>query len=90
MLDGHVPGAKFSPDRKYRYLLTRRLGFGDGAVMFLMLNPSTADVPISGRLGVTVGSTSAICHRFAPLNRNTSLQLGLSPVKYGGRTSPPF
>ena len=43
MLVGHAPGAKFSPDRKYRYLLTRQLGFGDGAVMFLMLNPSTAD-----------------------------------------------
>ena len=43
MLDQHVPGATFSPDRRYRYLLTRRLGFGDGAVMFLMLNPSTAD-----------------------------------------------
>ena len=39
MLDQHVPGATFSPDRSYRYLLTRRLGFGDGAVMFLMLNP---------------------------------------------------
>ena len=43
MLDQHVPGATFSPDRRYRYLLTRQLGFGDGAVMFLMLNPSTAD-----------------------------------------------
>ena len=41
--DEHVPVAKFSPHRKYRYLLTRQLGFGDGAVMFLMLNPSTAD-----------------------------------------------
>ena len=43
MLAEDVPGAKFSADRKYRYLLTRQLGFGDGAVMFLMLNPSTAD-----------------------------------------------
>ena len=43
MLVEDVPGAKFSPDRKYRYLLIRQLGFGDGAVMFLMLNPSTAD-----------------------------------------------
>ena len=24
--DEHVPGAKFSPHRKYRYLLTRQLG----------------------------------------------------------------
>ena len=43
MLAEDVPGAKFSADRKYRYLLTRQLGFGDGAVMFVMLNPSTAD-----------------------------------------------
>ena len=43
MLAEYAPGAKFSPGRKYRYLLTRQLGFGDGAVMFLMLNPSTAD-----------------------------------------------
>ena len=34
----------FSPDRAYRYLLCRDLGFtGEGAVMFIMLNPSTAD-----------------------------------------------
>ena len=32
-----------SPDRKYRYLLTRQTGFGEGACAFLMLNPSTAD-----------------------------------------------
>ena len=39
-----IPGARFSPDRKYRYLLSRDLGFvGNGSVMFLMLNPSTAD-----------------------------------------------
>ena len=44
MLDEYVPGATLGPDRKYRYLLTRQLGFvGDGAVMFVMLNPSTAD-----------------------------------------------
>ena len=36
-------GARFSPGGKYRYLLTRQVGFGQGAVMFLMLNPSTAD-----------------------------------------------
>ena len=35
--------AKFSPDRKYRYLLTRRVGFADDSVTFVMLNPSTAD-----------------------------------------------
>ena len=39
-----VESARFSPDRKYRYLLTRGLGFtGAGEVMFIMLNPSTAD-----------------------------------------------
>ncbi|MGH7640413.1 MAG: DUF1643 domain-containing protein [Candidatus Dormibacteria bacterium] len=32
----------FSPDRRYRYLLTRRWGTGS-APLFLMLNPSTAD-----------------------------------------------
>ena len=38
------PVARFSPDRKYRYLLTRQVGFGDrGTVTFIMLNPSTAD-----------------------------------------------
>ena len=38
-----VPGARFSDDRRYRYLLTRRVGTGKKRVMFLMLNPSTAD-----------------------------------------------
>ena len=50
MLGEHVPGATFSPDRKYRYLLSRDLGFiGNGSVMFLMLNPSTADETIDDR-----------------------------------------
>ena len=35
--------AKFSPDRKYRYLLTSRVGLADGAVTLVMLNPSTGD-----------------------------------------------
>ena len=36
--------ARFSDDQKYRYFLSRDLGFGgDRAVMFVMLNPSTAD-----------------------------------------------
>ena len=38
-----MPAARFSPDRRYRYLLTRRLGPGEAAVNFVMLNPSTAD-----------------------------------------------
>ena len=33
----------FSKDRKYRYLLTRNVGFGESKIMFLMVNPSTAD-----------------------------------------------
>ena len=38
------PVARFSPDRKYRYLLARQIGFGDqGTVTFIMLNPSTAN-----------------------------------------------
>ena len=32
-----------SADGRYRFLLTRRTGFGNRAVMFVMLNPSTAD-----------------------------------------------
>ena len=38
-----LPAAQFSPDRRYRYLLTRQVGFGDKRVLFVMLNPSTAD-----------------------------------------------
>lgn len=38
------PMAIFSEDRRYRYVLWRHLGFqGAGVVVFLMLNPSTAD-----------------------------------------------
>ena len=40
---GNRPPAVFSPDRRYRYLLTRRTGFGESAVCFVMLNPSMAD-----------------------------------------------
>ena len=44
MLRNFFALARFSADRKYRYFLSRGLGFGgDGAVMFVMLNPSTAD-----------------------------------------------
>ncbi len=35
--------AIFSRDGRYRYRLTRRVGDGASAVMFLMLNPSTAN-----------------------------------------------
>lgn len=38
-----VAAAIFSPCKKYRYTLRRESLFGEGRVMFLMLNPSTAD-----------------------------------------------
>ena len=34
---------RMTADGRYRFLLTRRTGFGEKRVMFLMLNPSTAD-----------------------------------------------
>lgn len=40
---GSTRTARFSPDRAYRYSLEIEWGEGDGAVNFLMLNPSTAD-----------------------------------------------
>ena len=33
----------FSPDRRYRYTLARDWMFGQGVVLFVLLNPSTAD-----------------------------------------------
>ena len=38
------PPAVFSPDERYRYLLSRRVGMWPGACLFIMLNPSTADI----------------------------------------------
>lgn len=35
--------AVFSEDRRYRYLLRRRVGDSSGRVLFIMLNPSRAD-----------------------------------------------
>ena len=35
--------AIFSEDRRYRYLLTRRVGTSQSRVLFVMLNPSAAD-----------------------------------------------
>ena len=35
--------AVFSQDRRYRYLLRRRVGDSSGRVLFIMLNPSRAD-----------------------------------------------
>ena len=38
-----LPVARFSAKRRFRYQLTRRVGFGERTVVFVMLNPSTAD-----------------------------------------------
>ena len=38
-----LPTALLSPDRRYRYLLVRRAGFGDRIALFIMVNPSRAD-----------------------------------------------
>ena len=35
--------AVFSEDRRYRYLLTRKVGTSQSRVLFIMLNPSAAD-----------------------------------------------
>jgi hypothetical protein len=45
MAGGLLPqgGAVFSRDRRYRYVLCRRWASGQGLVMFVGLNPSTAD-----------------------------------------------
>ena len=43
MIEDH-PAVLFSDDRRFRFRLTRRVGFfSDRSVMFVMLNPSTAD-----------------------------------------------
>ena len=43
LFDDDEVAAEFSPCRKYRYVLRRTFGHGRAEVMFLMLNPSTAD-----------------------------------------------
>lgn len=49
--------ARFSDDRKYRYLLGRRIGLGPSA-LWLMLNPSTADASVDDQ---TVRKVIAFC-----------------------------
>ncbi len=39
----NAPAAVFSDDRRYRYLLRRRIGGSRKRALFVMLNPSTAD-----------------------------------------------
>lgn len=39
-------GAVISPCETYRYLLWRDVGTGEGVVVFIMLNPSTADADV--------------------------------------------
>ena len=41
--DGVIRSAVFSPDRRYRYHLSRAWSFGRGSLCFSMLNPSHAD-----------------------------------------------
>ncbi len=50
--------AIFSSDRRYRYLLRRRVGLGDQRCAFVMLNPSTADEVVND-------PTVTRCIRFA-------------------------
>ena len=42
-MTGGQPGAVFSPDRLYRYMLTRQTGVGVGRIAMIGLNPSVAD-----------------------------------------------
>ncbi len=42
MIDS-LPPAVFSPDRKYRYVLRRRVGLTESRLLVILLNPSTAD-----------------------------------------------
>ncbi len=53
-------GAVFSPDKRYRYVLTRKVGPSRHAVTFIMLNPSTADETKDD-------GTITWCKRFAEL-----------------------
>ena len=41
-LEGKLGVAYFSEDRRYRYLLTRRISDGFRKILWIMLNPSTA------------------------------------------------
>ena len=42
-----VSGAEFDPTRRYRYLLWREWGRADHRVLFVLLNPSTADEQVN-------------------------------------------
>ena len=71
-----TPLAVFSDDRRYRYFLSRDLGFqGEGATMFTMLNPSTADEHRDDR-------TIKRCIRFAQRWGSGALYVtNLSPLR---------
>ncbi len=43
MMEALQNPAVFSPDRRYRYLLMRRVSLAETTCLFIMLNPSTAD-----------------------------------------------
>ena len=42
-----IDNAEFDHSRRYRYLLRRGLGMGEGRITFCMLNPSTADEQVN-------------------------------------------
>ena len=64
--ENHEP-ARMSADGTYRFLLTRRTGFGEKAVMFLMLNPSIADaVQNDPTIRRCIGFASQVGLRLAP------------------------
>jgi hypothetical protein len=56
--------AELSPCGRYRYLLTRTLGTGNGTCVFVMLNPSTADHTVDDQtIRQCVGFTAAWGYR---------------------------
>ena len=68
-------GAIFSTDKRYRYVLTRKIGTSRSAVTFIMLNPSTADETKDD-------NTITWCKNFAKLSGHGLLYVAnLSPLR---------
>ena len=68
-------GAILSRDKRYRYVLARRVGSSPRAVTFVMLNPSTADETRDD-------NTITWCKRFAELQGYGQLYVtNLSPLR---------
>lgn len=61
--------ANFSVNRHYRYALRRDLPEGDGTVLFVMLNPSTADEDVDD-------ATIRRCTGFAAAGRYRTMLVG--------------